>query len=262
MRKKQLLFAVCACMLIFTGCKSKEKIDLSSTHTTAAEVTTEVGKETMPPTTAAETTKATSTAVETSMETYKEQNISIQYPVVSNLSDKNMEEKVNNLLKDNALSVIKGYEMDENKDTLTVTAKVISVNRKRIAVTYEGLYHADKAAHPVNLFYSNTVDLDGARNLGLNDYADAYTVAGYMVSGDYKFSNVAGDLEEAARESLSSGSHTVDSYYDMLSKADFSSSEGFPEIFSYEEQGTIFISIPVEHSLGDYVLVKYIPDNK
>lgn len=261
MRKKQLLFAVCACMLLFTGCKSKEKIDLSSTHTTA-EATTEVAKETMPATTAPETTKAASAAVETSMETYKNQKISIQYPAVSNLSDESMEQKVNTLLKDNALSVIKGYEMDESKDSLTVTAKVISVNRKRIVITYEGIYTPDQAAHPVNLFYSNTVDLDGARNLGLNDYADAYTVAGYIVSGDYKFANVTGDLEKAARESLKTGSHTVDSYYDMLSKADFSSSDNFPKVFSYEEQGTVFISIPVEHSLGDYVLIKYIPDNK
>ena len=36
----------------------------------------------------------------------------------------------------------------------------------------------------------------------------------------------------------------------------------FPEVFSYEEQGTIYVSIPVPHALGDYALIKYTPDTK
>ena len=90
-------------------------------------------------------------------------------------------------LKANALRAIEGLGADESKDTISVKAQVVSINRRRITVTYEGTFNADGAAHPVNLFYSNTVDMESAGNLGLSDYADPYTVAGYIASGDYKF---------------------------------------------------------------------------
>ena len=38
--------------------------------------------------------------------------------------------------------------------------------------------------------------------------------------------------------------------------------EGFPKVFSYESGGDIFISMPVSHELGDYVLIKYSPNTK
>ena len=36
----------------------------------------------------------------------------------------------------------------------------------------------------------------------------------------------------------------------------------WPESFSYERQGTIYLSMPVPHALGDYVIVSFVPETK
>ena len=38
--------------------------------------------------------------------------------------------------------------------------------------------------------------------------------------------------------------------------------EGFPQAFSYENEGTIYISVPVSHAIGDFAIVSYTPDTK
>ena len=51
---------------------------------------------------------------------------------------------------------------------------------------------------------------------------------------------------------------------DILKACDFTSvSEGtFPQSFSYENQGDIYMVLPVSHALGDYAIVRYTPDTK
>ena len=100
-----------------------EKIDLSTTHTTEApsESAKEPETTSAPETTAPETTASSTASVTSSLETYTSGNISIQYPQVSGLSDSKLQDSINENLKNNALSVITGYEADEAKDSMTVT---------------------------------------------------------------------------------------------------------------------------------------------
>ena len=107
------------------------------------------------------------------------------------MDDTSKKDKINELLKANALSFIKANDIDEANDTLDIKCKVISVDRKRLTATYTGTLSAKGAAHPVNLFYSNTVNLLQAQNLGLDDFTDAYTMAGYVLSDDVKFSGIS-----------------------------------------------------------------------
>ena len=95
-----------------------EKIDLSTTHTTEApsESAKEPETTSAPETTAPETTASSTASVTSSLETYTSGNISIQYPQVSGLSDSKLQDSINENLKNNALSVITGYEADEAKD--------------------------------------------------------------------------------------------------------------------------------------------------
>ena len=36
----------------------------------------------------------------------------------------------------------------------------------------------------------------------------------------------------------------------------------FPQAFSYEKDGDIYLIVPVSHAAGDYALVKYSPETK
>ena len=237
--------------------KTPEKADLSTIHTEAA---TEAPKETLPAATQAPETEETTegqedaaSSVSASIETYTSGKVSIQYPAVDQMDDASKKDKINELLKTNALSFIKANDIE---------CKVISVDRKRLTATYTGTLSAKGAAHPVNLFYSNTVNLLQAQNLGLDDFTDAYTMAGYVLSDDVKFSGISSDVEAQVLSYRSS--MDLDSLTAVFNSADFplSSETQWPESFSYEKQGTIYFSLPVPHALGDYVLVAFDPTTK
>ena len=246
--------------------KTPEKADLSTIHTEAA---TEAPKETLPAATQAPETEETTegqedaaSSVSASIETYTSGKVSIQYPAVDQMDDTSKKDKINELLKTNALSFIKANDIDEANDTLDIKCKVISVDRKRLTATYTGTLSAKGAAHPVNLFYSNTVNLLQAQNLGLDDFTDASTMAGYVLSDDVKFSGISSDVEAQVLSYRSS--MDLDSLTAVFNSADFplSSETQWPESFSYEKQGTIYFSLPVPHALGDYVLVAFDPTTK
>ena len=283
------LSLVCALSLAGCGKKNQDKTDLTSTHTTAAE--------TMSPTTTAAETKETTAAdkettdaagsetkkddskkadsassVTTSIHTYTTGNISIEYPVVSNLSKAAVQEKINKLLNEHALEFIKAYGVNESKDSLTVKCRVVSADRRRLTAVYTGSYMPEGGAHPVSLFYTNTIDTALGEDMGLTNYADPYTLAGYVLSGDCQFADADAALEKELMEVKNDTD--IETYTEMFRRADFpwkapkttskDSDEAvkFPEVFSYEEQGTIYVSIPVPHALGDYALIKYTPDTK
>ena len=183
-----------------------------------------------------------------------------------------MQDKVNKLLNEHALEIIDAYAIDGAKDKLAIKCSVKGADRRRVTAVYTGTYLAEDAAYPVNIFYTNTIDTAHGEDMELTDYADPYTLAGYVLSGDCQFYQAEADVE---KELMKVKDDTdIETYTAMFRRADFpykeaekqaASSEApirFPEVFSYEEQGTIYISVPVSHALGDYALIKYTPDTK
>ena len=241
--------------------------DLSTIHTqvetTAPETTDEtVAVTESPSVTESETVKEAASGISVQLETYSSGNISIQYPVVSQMDDAAKQDQVNELLKTNALSIIQANDLDESKDTLTVKCEVISADRKRLTSVYKGDRMSEGAAYPVSVFYTNTVDLNQVRDLGLSDYTDAYTMAGYVLSDDVEFLGVTQEQKEAFlkyRDNLD-----MDILTEVFNGADFplASETAWPESFSYESHGTICFSVPVPHALGDYVIVTFNPSTK
>jgi len=206
------------------------------------------------------------------VETYSKGNIKVEYPSVSGMSDASLQKKVNDLLKKNALSVMDNYPdskepIDQDKDILDVTCKVISSDTNRITVTYEGYYNMEGAAHPTNLFYANTVNMKTADNLGFSEFADPYTMAGYVLSDDVILKTK--DKEITAAFMKGRKDTTLEQYTQCFKNADFPLKTGldgktasWPDSFSYEEGGEVFFTIPVAHALGDYVIVEYDPATK
>lgn len=260
-------------MMIFGCTRKHEEVDLSGIHSSQA-------NETFAPSTApavevtstAETQESTeaskvqdaSSNVSAKIETYRDTSagsISIQYPVVSNLSDEQTQTAVNELLFTNATAIATQYS-PEDAVTLDITCQIISVDRNRLVAVYKGMAQTEGGAHPTNIFYTNTVDLKQVKSLGFNDYSDAYTMAGYLMSDDVQFSHATNTQEILNFRSTMS----VEQYTEMFNQADFplSSTEDaiFPESFSYTHQGILYFSIPVPHALGDYAIVTFNIDGK
>lgn len=259
-------------VMIFGCTKKHEEVDLSGIHTTAAV------RETMAPTTAAvEVTSSAPTEasqeadgsalnVSAAVETFKDTShgsVSIQYPVVSNLSDSKTQEEVNRLLLANATAII-GSITAEDSVTIDISCKVISVDRSRLTAVYKGTMQVQGSPYPTNVFYTNTVDLKQVKSLGFNDYSDAYTMAGYVMSDDVQFYQSTADLNQALLSHRATMS--VEQYTQLFDQADFplsSTEDGFfPESFSYTHEGVLYFSIPVPHPLGDYAIVTFNIDGK
>ena len=79
---------------------------------------------------------------------------------------------------------------------------------------------AKKGADTERIFYSNTIDLEEGRNLQLSDYADAYTVAGYLRQGLVFAEAPKGD-ETAVRAYINGAGRDTDYYYKKLAEAEF-----------------------------------------
>lgn len=275
MRKEKLFIAatVAVCALAFAGCKKREAVDLSSLHTTAA-----VEKETLPETTEAATepsgetkedskNSASSFSLKTESKKETSGKATVEYPVVSNMKDGEKQKQVNALLRTNAMAIA-----DVHPDqTLSVKSTVEAANLKRIVVTYTGELTNPSTSKKERIFYTNTIDLDTVQNLRLSDFTDAYTLAGYIASGDYKLESVSGN-EQSVRSYINSSEKTTDYYFKKLQSADFSGgytadenvtpAASWPEVFSYEKQGVIYVSLPLSSELGNYAIIKYSPDNK
>lgn len=282
MKKRYYIFAMVAlaAALSVTGCRKREKIDVTGIHSNE-DTTADPGTETMagntdsetgaeaPETTADSkadaddgkgTDSASALSVRSKIATAKDGKTSIEYPILSNLRDSNTEEAVNALIKENATRILTDYDLDPSADTLAVSCNIVSLDRSKAVMTYEGSLMVSGAAHPVNIFYTITVDLNKGTLLGLSDYADAYTMAGYMVSDDCVVTKPS-DYSAEVKEYLKS--QEVNDLWAILKECDFTSkTEGFPQAFSYESQGSVYMAVPVPHALGDYAVVRFDPDTK
>lgn len=248
------------------GCGSEE-VDLSSAHTTAAESMAPADEpEETDSQTETEESEASSRpdpgkGLTATVETYSSGGVSIEYPSVTGMNSSEGEEAVNELLKSNALSIIQAQGIDEDADTLSVTCEILSADRQQLTAIYTGELTADGAAHPTAIFYTNTVDMDKAVDIGFSTYAEPSTMAGYVMSEGCQFDGLDGETKKAVREYIAGQS--MDYFTELFRGADFPlKGDTFPESFSYETEGDIFFSIPVPHALGDYAIVKFTPDTK
>lgn len=290
-----LLALSCACLAAGCGKKHREKIDLSEVQTAAS-------PETMSPETEDNSSQpekstdgssadysengqnspggasssgagASASRISARINTYTSGKVSIQYPSVVNLDSSDQTAAVDALLKKNALSILDAWNINDEEDGLTITCQVLSADRSRITAVYTGTAMAKDAAHPTNIFYSNTVNVRKASDMKFSDYAAPYTMAGYVRSDDCTFSNVSEELN--AELMKAKNDVTLEQYTDLFQHADFPiktgesgvgtslcGAFGFPGSFSYEYEGTIFFSIPVSHALGDYAIVAYTPETK
>lgn len=270
--------ALCALALtaavLTAGCKkSPEKIDLTSTHTTSAGTmssseapTRDSEPETSPRETAEaasptqESSKITNKKMTTKSNTYSSGKVSVSYPSLVNMEDAQKAAAIDALLKKNALSVLDAWKINDEEDSLNVSCQVLSADRNRITVLYTGTLAKKGDAAPVNILYTNTIDVPNVSDIGFDHFADPYTMAGYVLSGDCRFYNVSSEKE--ARLIDIKNNTSLEDYTEMFSGADFPFEGDFPKVFSYEHQGVIYFSIPVPHELGDYAIVMFAPDNK
>ena len=86
--------------------------------------------------------------VKTSIKTYTshKDRINIEYPVIEGMNDLSMQEKINNKLYINAISIVKLYPISTALQRLNITCNVKYINDDYITVLYEGRVVGDSAS--------------------------------------------------------------------------------------------------------------------
>lgn len=170
--KKVFIGAVAACLLVvciaigISVLVQTEEPDYGSIHTTEAESTeaeqetpvvitipeteeTERETETSRSETQPQTTAAPLAQYEVTIDrkVFGNGNVSIAYPIVSNMEDEALQEKVNQNLSGNATAILSLYPVDVNTDRLEISCTVNYIDRRRISVIYTGiLYQGQQSA--------------------------------------------------------------------------------------------------------------------
>ena len=105
------------------------------------------------------------------------------------------------------------------------------------------------------------MNLNTGSPIGLTAYADADSIAEYLSSDDVVVVEPA-DTAAAVKDSIKSSGK--DLWQTVFAECDFTSVKDgtFPQAFSYEKDGDIYLIVPVSHAAGDYALVKYSPETK
>ena len=291
MKKLLLYLTILALPVIIAGCKSKDTSDLKSIMTTEANgamspTTTAVegANGAMSPTTIAPTSDSkestslaetksgkTTTAekkssskssVTENAQSYSKDKSKISYPKLNGIDSK-IESSVNKAIEDNARLALDSFTSNAGS-TAELKYNVKNQSRNRMSIVYTGTLKTGNESKKI--IFTNNINLDTGASIGLTDFADPLTIANYILSDDVELENATNT--QAAGFAEYKKNLTVDTLKALLEDADFplikknDVNEGFPKLFSYESGGDIYISIPLSHELGDYVLVKYSPSTK
>lgn len=250
------------------GCQ--KKVDLTATETsgvvatTPAQTQSETTETTLQETTSVEST--TSKTIEASSKSYQKEKVQISYPEIAGIKDENLSKKINEKIHDNVTSVIEAMGLDPSTTQMDIKEELIGSGDKRITIAYTGTMSlADGSEKKV--FFTNTIDAKTGKDLGLSDFVDPQTMAGYVLSNDVKLHNASPEIAEKFMDYRHKT--TYEDYVDMLTTADFPlqrDAEGkiitFPKSFSYVKNGDIYFSLPVSKELGDYVIIVYSTESK
>ena len=290
MKKLLLYLTILALPVISAGCKSKDTSDLKSIMTTEANgamspttTAAEGANGAMSPTTIAPTSdskesssaetksgKATTAEKKSSSkssvienaQSYSKDKSKISYPKLNGIDSK-IESSVNKAIEDNAKLALDSFTSNAGS-TAELKYNVKNQSRNRMSIVYTGTLKTGNESKKI--IFTNNINLDTGESIGLTDFADPLTIANYILSDDVELENATNT--QAAGFTEYKKTLSVDTLKALLEDADFplikknDVNEGFPKLFSYESGGDIYISIPLSHELGDYVLVKYSPSTK
>ena len=114
-----------------------------------------------------------------------------------------------------------------------------------------------KSTSASNIFYTNCINLTTGKTISVNDICTSNELAEYILSSSVRFINV--DPTKVSKIKAEIKKNKKSYYVDMFDGADFSNfeREKWPKSFSYRKGNTLYFSVPVSKTYGDYVIVEY-----
>jgi hypothetical protein len=174
----------------------------------------------------------------------------IKFPQIDGLDDFEKQAKINDLIKNEAISVLNYYLETRSDVEIEINYEITLQTSKLLSIQYYGMGTVSGAAHPNKLFYTTNIDLVDEKKLRLSD----------IVSIDSKFANkfINGEftpmwIEQS--EKINWNEFIVEELISDFNNADsfeYIGSERQSDIFCYLTEKALGISIPVSPVIGGH----------
>jgi len=180
---------------------------------------------------------------------YIDKQIKITYPQITGLADANKQEKINELIKKEAIEVLGYYKDVEGEVSLDIKYDIKLKGANLLSIQYAGLGNIEGAAYPNNVFYTTNIDMNNDKKVKLTDCISINEAFEKKVKeGKYvPWNDELNSVIEIIKENINS--------YDLINEfnnADSISKENIYNLFSYFTKDSLGISIGIPHVLGDH----------
>lgn len=177
--------------------------------------------------------------------TYADKDININYPQISNLSDSDKQERINKLIKTQALEVLEDYKDGISNLKFSMDFEIMYKGADLLSIQYLGLSATKGAAFPINEFNTTNIDLAKEQLLTLTDVV---TVNDSFIekfnSGKYKA--YGSDLNLESEGALSDALTNFDDN-DLIESLKQQTSK------FYFAKDSLVVSAEVAHVMGDHM---------
>ncbi|SKC76966.1 DUF3298 and DUF4163 domain-containing protein [Maledivibacter halophilus] len=183
--------------------------------------------------------------------TFTNKETEINYPQVSNLSDKAKQKVINEIIKKDALSnfnedIYENYSLEINYDVKWKSINLLSIE-------YYGVGYDKDAPHPNNEYYTSNIDIKNGVRLRLKDVVkiNEALIKKIRKSKCTRSCPEAPELDIAIKEKFDNLS--IDEMLKNLNYADSNDSEYYSGTYSYFTKDSLGISISFPHVYGDHL---------
>jgi hypothetical protein len=190
---------------------------------------------------------------------YNKNDVKINYPQIKNLSNQKKIEVINKSLEDEALSILNRYAKENsnmNNITMDIDYEVKLKSDKYLSIVYKGYSYVKGAAYPISVFYTTNIDMEKGSRIRLSDYVNINNIL-IKLKDPHNVRVLSTEREAAeAQKNILINMDNAE-LLSMLEDADFYEANGeieMPEIgvYSYMNEDSIVISLPVNHAIGDH----------
>lgn len=201
-----------------------------------------------------ETTKKT---YKLKSETFKENEVVIKYPQLTDDTDTDAQAKINGIIKDNALRYKQTFSGEGDPVTYELKYEVMKQNSDFLSIRFLGYVNYQQSAHPNNFIYTLNIDLKKQLVIKLSDLLTInQELANLLKRGKY-----IGPHKKQTQELLDYIKNEINAtdnerWIQNLTNADSTDVNKDIDYFSYWTNKGVVITIPVSHASGDFAEIE------
>lgn len=184
---------------------------------------------------------------------YKNKNITVNYPQITNLGAANKQSTINQLIKNDVLAYVNDNIAEDSNLELKYSVKLQTPDL--ISIKYSGVGSRPSSAHPDDTFYTTNISIKDSKKLRLSDIVNVdINLANAFKKGQYVDSRgMSKDAQEQITGYVKDNISTNDlvKYFNEADSFDIKNVNQ-SITFSYLTKDAIVISVSVPHALGDH----------